>query len=85
MSFNKLNELAQRLEANEARQDTGPKVVQALDLKDQSLVNLQDRTELIQKPTKIGMSPNKLIEGSELGSTNKARQETGPKVVQVLD
>ena len=39
-SFNKLNELAQRLEANEARQDTGPKVVQALDLKDQSLVNL---------------------------------------------
>ena len=40
MGFNKLNELAQRLEANEARQDTGPKVVQALDLKDQSLVNL---------------------------------------------
>ena len=38
MGFNKLNELAQRLEANKARLDTGPKEVQALDLQDQGLV-----------------------------------------------
>ena len=40
MSSYTYNELAQRLEANKARLDTGPKVVQELDLKDQSLINL---------------------------------------------